>query len=168
MDKIKYFIFFFIVTIVSIYPLFELKNQPRIKEYKNKLIIPTVIENGKYYIYEVNLTKEGTFKKLEFYSHKKIKAYDFLLKNNITNEKLFSKIAIYKKPILKGFDVKYMNSEYNLTTKSAIYNQDKKTLKGGKFKLFSSNYKGYGKSFFVDENKNIYANDIKYFIKVDK
>ena len=83
MDKIKYFIFFFIVTVVSIYPLFELKNQPKVKTYKNKSIIPTVVEDGKYYIYEVNLTKEGTFKKLELFSQQKIKAYDFLLKNNI-------------------------------------------------------------------------------------
>jgi hypothetical protein len=168
MDKIKYFIFFFIVAVVSVYPLLESKNQPKIKEYKNKKIIPTVIENGKYYIYEVNLTKEGSFKRLELYSQQKIKAYDFLLKNKITKEKLFSKTAIYKKPILKGIDVKYINNEYNLITKNAIYNQNKKTLKGGEFELYSVNYKGYGKSFFVDENKNIYAKDIKYFIKVDR
>ncbi|EDM23866.1 hypothetical protein FE773_06095 [Caminibacter mediatlanticus TB-2] len=166
MGKIKYLLFVFLVLIITLFPLFE--QNPKKKEGKTKNdIIPTIIYKGIYYFYENNLTKYGNFTRLEIFKNKLL-VDNLYLNNLIEKYKLFSKKAEYTKPIIKGFDVKYINDEYNLTTNFAIYNQKSKILKGKKFKVHSTNYKGFGDSFKVDKDKNIYATNIKYFIKVDK
>ncbi len=166
MDKLKFLFFFAVIVAVSIYPVLEVKNQPKPKKYENQKIIPTVIEKGKYFVYEENLTKKGSFEILEIYKKNLLKAFDFKLINIKKQEKLFSKKVLYKKPILDGTSVFYSNKDYNITTDFAKYNQKTKILKGGKFKLYSLSYKAFGKSFIVDKEKNIYATKIKYYLKV--
>ena len=60
------------------------------------------------------------------------------------------------------------NSDFKLITKFAEYDKETKILNGGKFKLFAKDFKGYGSSFQVDEKKDLYAQNIKYLLKVEK
>jgi len=165
MDKIKYFLFIIFLLIVAIFPIVKKNN---FKEINSKrVIIPTILYNGKYFVYEQNLTKLGSFSKLEIFNNK-INVYDFYLNNLIDKYKLFSQKGNFVNPLLKGENVKYINQDYNLTTNFAIYNQKSKILKGKKFSVYSNNFKGFGDSFIVDKNKDIFATNVKYFIKVNE
>jgi len=167
MDKLKYILFFAVILGLSLYPLIEVKNQPKPENYKNRKIIPTLINDGKYFIYEVNLSKKGAFERLEVFKSL-IKAYKFSLRDLKKEETIISEKIIYKKPVLKGYNVLYTNKDYNITTDFAAYNQETKVLNGSKFKIFSTSYKGFGDSFMVDNEKNVFATNIKYFLKVEK
>ena len=164
MDKIKYFLFIIFLLIVAIFPIVKKNNFKGINS--KRVIIPTILYNGKYFVYEQNLTKLGSFSKLEIFNNK-INVYDFYLNNLIDKYKLFSQKGNFVNPLLKGENVKYINQDYNLTTNFAIYNQKSKILKGKKFSVYSNNFKGFGDSFKVDKNKDIFATNIKYFIKVN-
>ena len=159
-------VFLLILLGISFYPLIEMKNVKKIKEYNIKYFVPTEILDGRYFVYEVNLSKKGKFSKLDIFSKKKIMAFNLEFNDLIKHESLKAKRALYNAPLLKAFNVLYKNKDYNLSTDFAFYNQKEKTLKGGKFKILSANYRGYGDSFFVDSNKNIFATDINYFLKV--
>ncbi len=165
MDKIKYILFIIFLLIVTIFPIIKKNNFKKINS--NSVIIPTILYNGKYFVYEQNLTKLGSFSKLEIFN-KKINVYDFYLNNLIDKYKLFSSKGVYVKPLLKGENVKYINEEYNLTTNFAIYNQKSKILRGKRFSVYSNSFKGFGDSFKVDKNRDIFATNIKYFIKVNE
>ena len=47
-------------------------------------------------------------------------------------------------------------------------NKNTKILNGGKFELYSKNFRGYGESFEVDDKKDLYAQKITYYLKVEK
>jgi hypothetical protein len=163
---VKILIFVLLLAGIMIYPIFESKNFKKIKEY-NTSLPPVVLKNGKFYEYEPNLTKSGSFS--EFIVNKtSYFGRDVLLDNLQAQEKIFLKKAFYKKPVLKGFDVKFVSKEYNLTTDKGIYNTQTSILKGEKFAFQAESFKGFGVNFIVDKNKNIKADDITYFLKVKK
>ncbi|WP_459883593.1 hypothetical protein [Caminibacter profundus] len=147
-----------------IYPIYE-SNQPKIKAFVDKNITPTVIDNGEYFVYDTNLIKRGSFKKLEVLG-KELRAFDFYLFDFVKKELIKAKLINYQKPILSGVDVFYKTWEYNIFTKNATYNRQTCVLKGGRFKIVSESYIGFGDSFLVDKEKNVYAKNIDYFLKV--
>ncbi len=158
-------VFILIILGISLYPLLEIKNVKVIKEYKIKNFIPMQIDKGRYFVYEVNLTKMGSFDKLNIFE-KKIVAFNFTFFDLLKHEDFFAKKAVYNKPELKVYILKYSNKDYNVSSDFAVYNKLKKTLRGSKFEILSANYRGYGSSFFIDSNKNIFAENINYFLKV--
>ncbi len=164
----KILIFVLIIAGVVFYPVIEFQKQPKVKNYNVKNYIPTVVRNGDFFVYEVNLTKEGNFSVLNIITKKKIEAENFMLHNIVKNFVLDSKHVSYNGPVLTGFDVKYSTNDYNLSTVKAVYNDKTKILNGGKFKIFGKTFRGFGKKFKVDAEKNIYADNIKYFLKVNK
>jgi len=165
MVKIKYFLFIIFLLVVSIFPIIKKNNFKKIN--LKSAIVPTILYNGKYFIYEQNLTKFGSFSKLEIFNNK-INVYNFFLNNLVDKYELFSSRGVYIKPFLKCENIRYINQEYNLTTNFAIYNQKLKILKGKNFSISSNNFKGFGDSFKIDKNRNIFATNIKYFIKVNE
>jgi len=164
MGKIVFFFIIFMI-IVMIYPIYE-SNQPKIKAFVDKNITPTVIDNGEYFVYDTNLIKRGSFKKLEVLGKDELRAFDFYLFDFVKKESIKAKLINYQKPILSGVDVFYKTEEYNIFTKNATYNRQTTVLEGGRFKMVSESYIGFGDSFLVDKEKNVYAKNIDYFLKV--
>ncbi len=162
----KIVLFILILAGIMIYPVIELNNYKPQKEVKNVSFIPTVLKNGKYFIYKGVLEKEGSFEELKVFSKKRLEAYDFTLKNVLKQTVLTSERVDYKDPLLRGKTVNYMTKDYNLSTDFAVYNNKTEILNGGKFKVFGNSFRGFGQKFKVDKNDNVYADNIKYFLKV--
>ncbi|GAB6073837.1 hypothetical protein [Nautilia lithotrophica] len=154
---------------IMFYPLFisSGKNIPhQIK--KKTLSLPDVkVEDGEFYIYKKALEKKGKFKILNVYKKGYI-AFDLNAKDLLKNEEYKSSKTIFKDDIVTGYKVWYKNKDIELNTKKAIYNKKTDILKGGKFQLFAKDFRGYGNEFFVDDNKNLYAKNITYYLKVEK
>jgi hypothetical protein len=165
---VKYFLYGFFILFVIFYPVFESKSYKPVKYTKKEKIIPTVIYNGKFFIYNTILIKKGKFSKLDLYSKNYLKADDLSIYDLIKKERITALRAIYEKPFLKGFKVSYQNDQYTLNTEKALYDTKTSVLKGGEFNFRSADYHGYGKSFSVDKDKDIRAKEIVYFLKVKR
>ena len=163
---VKIVLFLAILSGIILYPIIEMSGHKEKKVYEVKSYVPIVIKKGEYFLYNVKLEKKGNFAKLNVISKRVLEAENFLLKDLKKEALLISKKIKYTAPILKGEDVKYITKTYKINTKYAIYNDDSKKIKGGKFSIYGESYKGFGDSFIVDKDNNIYANNIKYFLKV--
>jgi len=167
---VKVVVFFIIVSGIMFYPLF-INNTKHISKHRVKnqvLSVPDInIEEGKFFIYKKTVEKKGDFKTLNVYK-KKYVAFDLKVKDILKNEQYKSSKAIFKENIIEGYKVWYKNKDIELITNQAVYNKKTDVLKGGKFELYSKNFKGYGNEFTVDNKKNISANDITYYLKVEK
>jgi lipopolysaccharide export LptBFGC system permease protein LptF len=159
----------FIVVIIGIiiFPLFNI-------DYKNieeKVIakqMPEVeFEKGEFYLYNKQLEKIGMFDKLSF-DKKKYIAINLKIKNIIQKEEYKARKTVFKGELIRGYDVIYKNKDFELITNFAQYDKTTKILNGGQFTLLAKNFKGYGESFQVDEKKDLFAQNIKYFLKVEK
>ena len=162
MGKIAFFFIF--ILIIVVYPMLLSYNYKPylIKEIKKPEII---INKGNFYIYSSILDKMGTFDK--FYLEKNTYiALNLYIKDLIKKEEYKAKKTIFKNSLIKARDVWYRNSEIELITNNAIYYKNKKLLKGKKFKLYATNFIGFGNEFLIDENKNIKAQNITYYLKV--
>jgi len=159
---VKVILFFLILIGIMVYPVFESKNIKTFKEYKIHLP-PVVLYKGKFFEYEPNLTKKGSFTQLVV--DNKYKAFDLYLKNLQKKEEIFVKFATYKEPIVKGKEVKYFSDEYNVSANEAVYNTKTAILKGRFFEIYSNSFRGNGEDFVVKE-KDFNATKITYFLKV--
>ena len=161
-------VFFILIIFIMLYPIFiSNKNYKFISKEKN--INKPLIEilDAKFKKYNKILEINGTFKKA--YIFKTYYKFNDLFANNlIKKEQYFAKIAIKKGNIIKAKIATYKNSDYLINSKNAIYNEDKKILKGWDFNFTSKKAKGKGSFFKVDNNKNIYAKNIIFYIKVYK
>ncbi len=165
---VRVVLFFVFILFIAVYPLLEVKNFKGNNCFKKENIIPTILRNGNFYVYNQNLIKEGNFSVLNVYNNKKLSGVDFKLKDLEKNFTLKSKFVKYLSPILKGREVKYYTKDYYLVAKSATYNEKSEVLSGKIFDLYSDSFFGKGKSFKIDKLNNIFANKIYYILKVDK
>ena len=155
------------IVAIILFPLFNI-------EYKNtedkrtiKQLPEIEFEKGKFYLYNTFLEKQGKFNKLSINKNYYI-ANDLIVKDLVKKEEYQAKKTVFKNQLVTGYDVIYKNSDFKLITKFAEYDKETKILTGGKFKLFAKDFKGYGSSFQVDEKKDLYAQNIKYLLKVEK
>ena len=88
------------------------------------------------------------------------------LDNLLEKEHFFSKYVVMRGNIVTGKDVFYKNKDFELSTKHAKYDKVSHVVDGGEFSLKGKNYIGYGKEFMIDGNKNIYASNIDFRLKV--
>jgi hypothetical protein len=161
-------LFFAVLVLgVMLYPLL-------MSEYKTTRIVKTSVnlpdvefQKGKFFIYKGQLQKEGGFKKLEMYKKNYI-VYDLNVTDLVKSENYTAGKIVFKNNIITGYNVFYRNKDIELITDLAYYNKMTKILSGNDFKLFSKNFKGYGKSFKVDDKRNLYAENITYYLKVEK
>jgi hypothetical protein len=137
------------------------------KESKIKEMPDVKIENGKIFIYKVKLAKKGNFKELDVFKKGYI-AFDLNVTDLLKSENYIADKTVFKNNKIIGYVVRYKNKDIKLNTDRAVYDKNSKMLNGDKFELYSKNFKGYGKSFKIDENKNLYANNITYYLKVEK
>ena len=164
---VKAVFFFMIVLGIMFYPLFIYtgKNIPRQVKEKTLLFPNVKIEKGVFYIYKKTLEKKGDFQILNIYKEKYV-AFDLNVNDLLKNEKYKSSKTIFNKNIITGYDICYKNKDMELNTKEAVYDKKNDLLKGGKFQLFAKNFRGFGNKFFVDSNRNLFAENITYYLKV--
>jgi hypothetical protein len=162
MVKIVFFAVF--VIFVMLYPVF-LQGKP--KKYKNSNIVLPKVEftDGNFKQYDGNISKKGKFSILKMYDQKYV-VNDLFLNNLIKKEKYIVKKALFKDKLIIGYDIKYHNDEFDLFTKKATYDKVIKILEGDDFTLVSKDYKGRGRNFQIDNKKDIYAQYIKFDLKV--
>jgi hypothetical protein len=164
---VKVLLFVGIIMGVMIFPFFNVDY----KNTENKVIkkhFPKIeFEKGEFYLYNTYLEKTGVFDKLNIYKNSYI-AIGLNVKDLLKKEEYQAKKTVFKNQLVTGYDVIYKNSNFKLITKFAEYDKETNILNGGKFKLFAKNFKGYGSSFQVDEKKDLYAQNIKYLLKVEK
>jgi len=161
-------IFFIGIVLVMIYPVIELLNQkvPENKKITGKISLYTIY-NGKFKKYDVNLTKKGSFERLDIFK-------TYYLANNLfisdikKNEDYSAKKAKYQKPFLYAQYFTYKNKDYILKTIKARYNSNTKVFWGDEFNLTGKTYKAKGKSFVIDKNRNIQATYPVFDLKVKK
>jgi hypothetical protein len=163
--KISGFVLFLLIIIV--YPLFI----NDYKENKNQNIKKTLPEitliDGKFKIYDKQLEKKGYFKKFDVFKNAYV-ANDLFAEDLLKKEKYTLNKAIFKNELIRGYNLIYENKDLLLKTKTATYNKQTKILNGGVFQIYAKEIKGYGNSFRIDNNKNLFAQNITYFIKVKK
>ncbi len=163
---VKIAVFLILLIGIMIYPVIESKNIKKTKTYKTKLP-PVEFYLGEFYEYEPNLTKFGTFDEFivrkESYYGKRV-----FLNDKVANDQIYLDEATYRGKKLYGKYVNFYSDEYNLTTDFAIYDTVSGTLSGDKFAFTSRSFKGFGVKFDIDKNKNIKADKITYFLKVEK
>jgi hypothetical protein len=149
------------------FPIFisqkKYKNVPNIAQVK-----PLIeIYNGEYKEFNKKLELNGSFEKA-FIFKDNYQIYNLIANNLDKNEKYIAKYALKKDGFIKAKDVIYSNSDYSLFSKNMIYDEKKKFLKGFIFNFKSKEAKGRGNYFEIDKNKNLFAKNIIYQIKVDK
>jgi len=158
-------IVFFIIILIMVFPLFFMNEKFKTVKNSNVIKPPIEIIKGNFEKYNPVLEITGSFEKLNFF--KDYLEIEALSTNDILkNEHYFAKWALNKKDKIEAKDVKYQNSDYNLSTTKAVYLKKEKILKGGKFNFYSLDARGKGNSFIVDKDKNIFAENITYYIKV--
>ena len=163
---IRILLFLGFLISVMIYPFF-------INDYKKKIVVvnsvlPNVsFVNGNFKIYNGIIEKKGSFSKLDVFNYGYV-ADNLFAQDMIKKEIYQVKKAVFKNRVIKGYDLSYKNKDLELHTKSAVYDKETKILDGGEFVLNTENIRGYGKAFEIDNNKNLYAQKITYYIKVDK
>jgi len=166
---VKVLFFLLLVFGIMFYPLIISGNvnyKSSVK-LKPKKVADVTLENGKFFIYNNELEKKGDFKVLDIYK-KGYVAFYLNAFDVIKNEKYRSYKTVFKNKYITGYDVWYKNKDIELKTKKAIYNKDTKILNGGKFELYSQDFRGFGGSFKIDNKKDLYAENITYYIKVEK
>jgi len=165
MVKIALLILF--IFFILIFPVYE--NSKIVINVSNKHYnIPLVqINNGKFFVYDKNLSKKGNFSVLNiyrnFYKGSNLKVIDLIKEESYTAKSLF-----FKNDVLNLYNFHYNNDKYSLFSNYVIYNLKTKNVKGKKFLLFSNEYNASGKDFFVDSNRNIKADFISFYLKVKK
>jgi len=167
---VKAVIFFITVTGIMFYPVIISTNKSISGQSEERQIskLPDVkVENGEFYIYKKILEKKGDFKILNVYK-KGYVAFNLNVNDLLKNEKYKSSKTTLIDNIVTGYDVWYKNNDIELITEKAVYNKKTDILKGGKFKLFAKDFRGYGKEFFVDSKRNLSAQNITYYLKVEK
>ena len=160
--------FFFLILFIMLFPVFmSTKTYKKIK-YKNNSPLPLIeVKGGTFKKYNFFLEINGTFKKLNIFKN----YYEFnnLYANDIIKrEKYFAKWALKNNNVIKAKNAVYKNSDYILHSKNVIYYEAEKVMSGYDFNFTSDKAKGKGKYFKIDRNKNIYAKNIIYYIKVEK
>ena len=161
----KIVLFFIFILIIIVYPMLISYNyKPFLKEFNKPEII---INKGNFYIYSPILEKKGNFSKFYLENNSYI-ALNLYIKDLIKKEEYKAKRAVLKNDLIKAKDGWYKNNEIELITNRAIYYKNEKLLKGKNFKLYATNFRGFGDEFLVDENKNIKAKNIIYYLKVRK
>ena len=164
----KLAVFFIILALVLIYPIYEIANEKEIKYSKTpKNLSLVTIKNGHFFKYETNLTKSGNFKKLDIYK-KYYEALDLNITDLEKNETFNAKKAKYISDILYAYDFFYHNNEYNFTSDFVEYNTKLKNFKGNKFLLLGKTFKVVGEKFFIDKYRNIKAYKPIFDLKVKK
>ena len=164
---VKKIFFFLFIFAVSVYPVF-LGSEEYVEKKEKKIKLPEIeIKKGDYFIYNGVLEKNGTFAVLEKFPSKYV-AYNLVVDDLIKKAFYKAEKTVFLKNKIIGFDVFYRDNTIKLTSNKAIYDKTTKELKGGKFKLFNKDIRGYGSSFIIDKNRNIFAKDVTYFIKVEE
>jgi len=164
------FLFLVIILIVLIYPILIVKkyNEENFvrKEYNTSLV---TIHNGDFFKYEFNLTFLGKFKKLdiykEFYKFENLKVSD--LEKNETFETKNS-IVEKDKNIIDAYDFFYKGKDFNFSSNFVTYNFKKKYFKGNRFLLESDFFRGRGNHFFINNQRDIFANRIIFDVRLNK
>ena len=168
MVKVKVFLFLLLIIGIMIYPLFNTNYKIIKNEKSNELLAGVIFKNANFYIYNNDkLEKKGNFETLKVYKNKYV-VYNLKALNIIKNEKYELYEAIFQNDIITGYKVTYANPDLTINTQKAVYDKNTRILNGGKFKLFAKDFRGYGESFQVDDKKDLYAQNIKYFLKVEK
>jgi len=164
---VKVLLFFGLVFGVMLYPLFISSNE-KAKANVQIVKLPDVVFNdGKFYMYEGNLSKTGKFKMFELYDKGYI-VNSLYLSDLVRNEEYKAKRTVFKDDIVTGYDVWYKNRDFELITNLAHFDKHTKILEGGKFEIYSTDFKGRGNSFEIDNKKDLYAQNIIYYLKVKK
>ncbi|MEO1928173.1 MAG: hypothetical protein ABGX26_05735 [Nautiliaceae bacterium] len=164
---VKKFFFFLFIFVVSVYPI-VVGSENYVEKKKKEIILPEVeIKKGNYFLYKEILEKNGSFSSLKKFDSKYV-VYNLVVDDLIKKAFYKAKKTLFFKEKIVGFDVYYKDEALELISDKAIYDKTTKELKGEGFKLFNKDIRGYGSSFVIDKNKNIFAKNVTYFIKVDK
>jgi hypothetical protein len=161
-------IFFLFILFVIVFPIFiSNKSYKNISQTNEKKPVIEIF-NGVYKKYNTNLEMNGSFDKAEVFNINYEKIYNLIADDLRKKEKYFAKVAIKENNIIKATDAKYKNDDYFVKAKKVIYYEKKKFLKGWNFNFKSDKAKGKGEYCEVDKNKNLFAKNIIYYIKVEK
>jgi len=163
---VKITLFFIIILGILIFPIFESKNYKKI-QIKPINLPSLVINNGKFFKYDLNLSKKGKFTKL-ISNKKRYVLNDITLEDVINKEILKAKNAELLNELVKLKNVSLKTSQYYIFAVDANYFNNSGIVKGSKFKLYAKNFKGCGTSFLIDKERNVKAKNVTYFIKADK
>jgi hypothetical protein len=160
-------IFFLIIIFIMIFPVFVSNKKYKTIQTENEKRPLIEIFEGRYKKYKKSLEINGSFFKVNIF--KKYYQFKNLKVNNlIKSEKYFAKWALKKDGLIKAKEVSYINNDYAINSKNIIYYEKKKFVKGWDFNFSSFKARGKGKYFEIDKNKNLFAKNIIYFIKVEK
>jgi hypothetical protein len=163
----KIIIFFIFIIFIIVFPLVGGGNNYKTFLQKNTMKPTIEIFNGIFKKYNKILEINGSFIKADFF--KNYYKLNNLYADDLLNEEYyFAKWALKKENIIKAKKVKYINNDYSLNSENIIYYENKKFLKGWDFNFSSVKAKGRGDYFEVDKNKNLFAKNVVYFIKVEK
>jgi hypothetical protein len=160
-------VFFLIVIFIIFFPVFISNNKHKV--ISTKIEDKPLIEvfNGKYKKFNNKLEIEGNFKKANIYkTHSEF--VNLLVNDIIKSEKYFANWALRKDNLVEAKFVKYINNDYIINSKNVVYFSKERFFKGWDFNFSSDKARGKGKYFEVDKNKNLFAKNIVYFIKVEK
>jgi hypothetical protein len=160
-------IFFILIVFIIVFPVFisNTKYKTFLKKAENKPLIE--IFEGKYKKYNKILEINGSFSKAGIFKNS-YQFFNLYANDLVKKEYYFAKWALKKDNIIKAKRVKYINDDYLINSENIIYYENKKFLKGWDFNFSSVKAKGRGDYFEVDKNKNLFAKNVVYFIKVEK
>ncbi len=161
---------FFILLLVTVmfYPMFISDNKVKVGDNHMSEKRPDIeFVDGRFFIYQGVLDKKGDFNILNIYKKEYI-AFKLNVKDVLKKEHYYADKTVFKDDIITGHDVIYKNTDIELRTNIARYNKITKNLNGGKFRLFSKELRGYGDTFKINEKKDLFAENIIYYLKVDK
>jgi len=165
---VKAAVFILFVFGVMLYPVFlNGKHEPN-APVKGGVLPEVQFLDGMFYMYNPKLAKKGSFKDFEVYSKEHYRLKNIYLNDLEKQEEYKAGTSDIKGALINGKDVWYKNSDFTLTTDKAQYDKTSKILTGGSFEVVSKDFRGFGKSFKLDSEKNIYAQNIVYYLKADK
>jgi len=164
---VKFFLFAAIIIGVMVFPLFSDVKGVQEQKVVAKELPEVVLKKSDFYMYDSRLVKKGMFDELNIYKKGYI-AYNLFVSDLEKNETYKAKKTVFKNKLITGYQVWYKNKDLELNTTQAQYDKETGVLDGGEFELYSKDFRGYGKNFEVDRNKNLFAQNITYFLKVDK
>ncbi len=164
----KIVLFVLILIVILIYPIYENSKISVISDNNVSKNLPLVkFFKGEFFSYEPILSKEGNFKVLEVYKNKYL-LFDMNVFNILKKEHFSSKQGYLKNNILHLIAFRYKNDKYSFFSDEVFYNLKTKNIKGDNFFLTSVDYNATGRKFFIDSKRDIKANNISFYLKVNK
>jgi hypothetical protein len=150
----------FLITSISIPLFFKQKNINSV----HKINLPNIeIQKGKFKILKTDLEKNGTFKKLDYFSNNNYVVYNLNMfiankKSNLKSQK------VYFHNVYSFYNASYKTDNYIYNANKSKYNPITKIATSKYFTFFNKKIDGKGKNMKYKDDI-ITAHNIKYIIK---